>query len=382
MTLKDRITPIIYKLILDVVRLSNTKSGNKHLLLIKTDEIGDYILFRNYLYYFKKATRYKDYKITIVGNKAWRQLYEAYDNGVADDVVWLDKKQFKQSLKYRYNFLKGIKNLRTSDVVNLIYSRSIYFDDAIAFAATGNCKTAMQGDRTNYMTEKKKNYDTRIYNTIINAGDYTVFDTVRSRNYVSTILDMPTLPVTTQLKPVNTQLTIDNRYYVLFLGAGNPERKWPLSCFLQTAEYIYDNYDITPIVCGGPDDNEDAENFIKQFSKNAVNLAGKTSLVELAEVLRKAVFLLCVDTGALHIAAAVGCPVVGLYSGKFYGRFGPYPKEITENFYAVYPDFADRMIAENDEQLYDTAVMKNDTIKMIPVAKILPFIIEIIKKTV
>ena len=74
------------------------------------------------------------------------------------------------------------------------------------------------------------------------------------------------------------------------------------------------------------------------------------------------------------MGVAAGCPVIGLFSGKFYGRFAPYPKEITEQFYAVYPDFVDELIAKKAPILYDTNIMKNDTMKMIPPSKVIPYI--------
>ena len=80
------------------------------------------------------------------------------------------------------------------------------------------------------------------------------------------------------------------------------------------------------------------------------------------------------------MGVAAGCPVIGLFSGKFYGRFAPYPKEITEQFYAVYPDFVDELIAKKDPVLYDTSVMKNDTMKMIRPEKLIQYIDRIMNK--
>ena len=157
----------------------------------------------------------------------------------------------------------------------------------------------------------------------------------------------------------------------MFLGAGNPERKWGVEKFMQAAEFITENYGLVPVLCGGPDDSIDAEEFVNKYKKNVVNLAGKTTLLQLMELLNRAEFLISVDTGALHIAAAVNCMVFGLYSGKFYGRFAPYPKEITKQFYPIYPDFVDTLIAKSDPILFETSIMKNDTIKQIGSEKVI-----------
>jgi heptosyltransferase III len=44
-----------------------------------------------------------------------------------------------------------------------------------------------------------------------------------------------------------------------------------------------------------------------------IDLRGKTSLIELAGALRQAKAFICVDSGPLHIAAAVGCPTLAIF---------------------------------------------------------------------
>jgi ADP-heptose:LPS heptosyltransferase len=370
---KDNIALLLYKMVLILVKLLPARRGEAHLLIIKTDEIGDYILFRSYLKYFKQQGKYKKYKLTLIGNVAWRQIFEAYDKETVDNTIWLNKKEFKKNLTYRFNFLKNVRGLQTSDVANCIFSRSIQNDDAIAWVAMGDYKAAMEGDNTN-RGKDVDNWDKNIYTEIVAAGDQSVFDAIRNRNFISAILQIQQIPVENHLSVKSVREPLSGKYYVMFLGAGNPERKWPIGHFVEIASYVANNYDLIPVLCGGPDDKIDAISFIDRYQKEVIDYTGKTSLLQLTELLSNAQFLICVDTGALHIAAAVGCPVIGLYSGKFYGRFAPYPKEITEQFYPVYPDFVDQLIADKNPDLYDTFIMRNDTMKLISAAKIMPFI--------
>jgi heptosyltransferase-1 len=55
-----------------------------------------------------------------------------------------------------------------------------------------------------------------------------------------------------------------------------------------------------------------------------VNLAGRTSLAELAGVLRRAQLAVTTDTGAMHLAAALGTPVVALFGPTAPWRTGPF----------------------------------------------------------
>jgi ADP-heptose:LPS heptosyltransferase len=369
-SLKDSLAALTYSIVLRIVRILPATKGENTLLIIKTDEIGDYVLFHSYLKYFKKSARYKNHKIVLVGNSAWRQIYEAYDKDCVDKVIWLNKKNFKKDLLYRYRFLQQIRMLQASDVVNCIFSRSLKADDAIAWVATGDHKIAMKGDDTN-RGRGGENRDSEIYSEVIDAGDISIFDAERNRNFISKILDIKNISIETKINVRPAPVPLPFKYYILFLGAGNPERKWPIDYFIETAEHIHNKSGLVPVICGGPDDTADADVFAKGYNKQVANHAGKTNLMQLVELLAGAEFLICVDTGALHIAAAVGRPVIGLYSGKFYGRFAPYPKAITEKFYPVYPDFVEELIAKKAPVLYNTFVMKNDTIKMIEPGKVM-----------
>ena len=58
------------------------------------------------------------------------------------------------------------------------------------------------------------------------------------------------------------------------------------------------------------------ENVIPESESNLLNFAGKTTLNELAALLKGSVLHLCGDTGSTHIAAGVGTPVVSFYGAS------------------------------------------------------------------
>jgi 3-deoxy-D-manno-octulosonic-acid transferase/heptosyltransferase-1 len=62
------------------------------------------------------------------------------------------------------------------------------------------------------------------------------------------------------------------------------------------------------------------------MKKEPGNLAGRTSLKELAYLFTRSNVLVTTDTGPMHIAAAMGCPVVALFGPTAPWRTGPYGK--------------------------------------------------------
>ena len=78
------------------------------------------------------------------------------------------------------------------------------------------------------------------------------------------------------------------------------------------------------IFTGSENDKAAIEDISGMMKKRPVNLAGKTSLKELAYLYTRCKTLVTTDTGPMHIAAAMGCPVVALFGPTAPWRTGPY----------------------------------------------------------
>src|ERR1700761_7079681 len=79
---------ILLKLPLLFRFLAKFRSPQKRLLIIKTDAIGDYILFRNFLEVVRSSEAYKDYKIHLLGNVLWSDLALKYDSRFTDEFIF------------------------------------------------------------------------------------------------------------------------------------------------------------------------------------------------------------------------------------------------------------------------------------------------------
>jgi len=100
---------------------------------------------------------------------------------------------------------------------------------------------------------------------------------------------------------------------VLLPGAGKPNKLWPVERFATLARRIGSD----ALVVWGPGERERAESI-------GARLAPPTNLRELAFVLQQARVVIGGDTGPLHLAAALGTKVIGLYGPTNPRRNGPY----------------------------------------------------------
>jgi len=112
-------------------------------------------------------------------------------------------------------------------------------------------------------------------------------------------------------------------YVAINPGAAWPNKRWPPERFGQIAARIRDAYRLRTIVVWGPGEQSLAESVVAT-SNGAAEIAPATEIVELFGIFRGARLAVAGDTGPLHIAAAVGTPVVGLFGPTDPARNGPW----------------------------------------------------------
>jgi ADP-heptose:LPS heptosyltransferase len=375
---KDFLASVLYKVVLLLARLRKGEQKNDHLLIVKLDEIGDYMLFRNCLQHIRESEPYKNHRITLLGNEAWKEIFELYDKLSVDDVIWINKRRFKRDLWYRYKQLLLVRQLGTSTVINFVFSRSLSLDDGFCFVATGH-KIAMQEDPVNTNRGRNiRNADRFIYSTLINCGKEPQFDGLRNTHFCNILTNAKHTPQLS-LSPKAVGPLPKETYYIIFLGAGNKiERQWPIQHFVQCAQFIHEKVGYTPVICGTQNEQHAGQEFASLFEHQSIDLVGKTTLNSFIYLASQAKFMLSVDTGTVHMAASAGCPVVALFSGVHYGRYGPYPASYSKAFYAVYPDLIEQYIENNDEKLFDSFSLKNAYIRTINPEKVIPHLQKII----
>jgi ADP-heptose:LPS heptosyltransferase len=97
----------------------------------------------------------------------------------------------------------------------------------------------------------------------------------------------------------------------LFPGAGHPGRAWPLDRWVELADFVIRNDGVRPVIFIGPEERAHAREMRRQFPDSAVFLE-KLSIGELAAAQARLAVFVSNDTGPVHIAAAVGAPIVVL----------------------------------------------------------------------
>ncbi|MFZ6023363.1 MAG: glycosyltransferase family 9 protein [Bacteroidota bacterium] len=341
---------IIYDYVLWLARSgSRQKQLQPKLLIIRVDEIGDYVLWRNFLNEIVASPKFKHHEIHFCGNRSWKSLFDQFDASSVHKSFWIDKIRFKKELRYRCRFLQMIYRQGYHTVINPVFSRDKRYDDSIVRAASAENKIGMVAN-TESVQPFEMGYDKGLYTHLFEHPSKPIFEFYRNRMFTEFVTGVSSSVVDTSvpsaLLPAYNGLP--EKYIVIFPGSRSKTRIWPVENFIKVAAYLYEQKGFTAVVCGAAGDKIYTDAFCKSYPHPLLNLTGKTSLPEMLTVLQSASMLLSVDTGAVHLAAAVGCPVTAIFNGSQYKRFAPYPKELSAHFIAVYPKQIQQELADDE----------------------------------
>ena len=114
-------------------------------------------------------------------------------------------------------------------------------------------------------------------------------------------------------------------YAVINPGASWLSKRWPPERFGAVAAEIRARLGLRSLVLWGPGD-EDVASLVAGASRGAADVSPRTTIVDLFAIAKRAKLMISGDTGPLHVAAAVGTPIVGLYGPTRAERNGPWDR--------------------------------------------------------
>ena len=152
----------------------------------------------------------------------------------------------------------------------------------------------------------------------------------RARCFPLRIPETPVVPCTREILGLDR----DAPYALLNPGAAWPNKRWPAERFGEVARQLRDREGLRSAVVWGPDEATLAA-AVARASGDAARMAPQTTMVELLALAQASSVMVSGDTGPLHLAAAVGTPVIGLYGPTPPGRNGPWdPRDVVVSSHA------------------------------------------------
>ncbi len=213
-------------------------------------------------------------------------------------------------------FLQKIRNERYDIVLNLQPHLKTW---AIAYACGAKTVVNLRKDRSVNAQTGKMRHTIDDYNKEIrrfgveSVGDWRMdfFVPEEAKKKVSDILR-------------DNGISASDTVIVVNPAGTRPINRWPTERFAGFAEEILQDLPHAKlIITGGPHDTPLAEGILEKTNAPIVNLCNKLTVKELGALLQRANTVVTGDTGPLHIASAVGAPLVCLSGAADPDRTGP-----------------------------------------------------------
>lgn len=323
-TLISKIFGVVYVLYKSLI-LDRTFVNNKRILIILTGHIGNIILdaeaiYNLYNWYINN--NYEVFFITSQPNK--KVLLRMFDfekvSFICENYHYKGNgtkfKEVREVLDEvgKYSFDKIIVTLPECDTVSWYIVAAVSHNEA--WTVFGEFKHAKFSMRS-YFENK---FDKRI---MVNPDTNEM---QRLKKLLRELIDEDWKCAIHYLPPKIDYHPIREDYITITIDSAITERRWDISNFIELIDELKKRYSYSIILTGGKLEEDVEKKIYELYSsdKRVHNFCGKTTFEEWIEIIRGALFHIGVDSGSIHVAAAVGTQsfcLTGVWDGK---RVMPY----------------------------------------------------------
>jgi ADP-heptose:LPS heptosyltransferase len=293
-------------------------STDNNLLVVNTEKLGDVILCSDFLYALKESKRFEKYFIVL--SEQYSELFDW------DTLGWkplvLNKNRYKVNLFYRFNFIKKVRALKCSEVINLAPERGT-INEEITLTSGGLKKLAL----------KETSLFMNSFFLKRNNSKYTLFLENNEQNEYKKIMSylgkqIPAAPK--QIFRSSSAPIPFKQYIVIAPMASEMDRTWGLNKYASLINELYSHN----IVLLGTASEITPLQKLAEGKENVFMAAGKTTLHQTVEIIKRSRLFIGNDSGLTHLAHQLEVPVIALAGGGKYGIFFPYKERSNAMFLA------------------------------------------------
>lgn len=116
----------------------------------------------------------------------------------------------------------------------------------------------------------------------------------------------------------------DQPYVIVAPGAANEAKRWTAQGFIEVCRHLLKHDPLKIVFVGDEADRGGAGRMVEVLGSGALNLCGRTTLVQSAAVIRKAILALVNDSAPMHLASYLDVPVLALFGPSDARKYGPW----------------------------------------------------------
>jgi len=301
-------------------------SGPKNILIIKPSSLGDVVLALPALSALR--TSLPDAKISWLIRTDFAPLIENHPQ--LDEIILFDRKFLGKALHNPRAFaalVSLVLRLRRAKFDAVIDLQGLFRTAALGWlsgcANRFGMTAAREGAHIFYTRKVPQEHDT------IHLVDYylkIVASAGASETAVKFVLPIEPAATDSARELLGSHGVDPENYAVLVPSSAHGDKCWPLNRFADLADRISSKFNLAIVTTGAESERPVIDKLNTLAHTNIVNLAGLTSIRQLAAILKKARLVVSNDTGAGHIAAALGTPLVMIFGRSNPARVAPYAR--------------------------------------------------------
>ncbi|MEW6409919.1 MAG: lipopolysaccharide heptosyltransferase II [Nitrospirota bacterium] len=284
-----------------------------NILIVKPSSLGDVVHAMPFLSALRK--RFPDAYISWVVNKGLEPLFDGVSE--LNDLIIFDRYEWRDTI---FHFIRDLRKRRFDVVIDL---QCLLRSGIFSFLSGASVRIGLGDGR-----EGSRFF----YTHIVDIPD-TPMHSVERYMLCAEYLDAGTdkrdflLRVTEEEKAVGRKLFgIKEKEFVIVNPGGRwTTKRWLPSGFASIIDYLERVYGIRSVIIGTEEEMSIADEIVSA-SKIAIPImaTGKTSLRELIALISESSFIIANDTGPMHIASALGIPVIVIFGPTNPLKTGPY----------------------------------------------------------
>jgi len=320
-----------------------------NLLIIRLDDIGDYLLFRNHLAAYKKSPRWKQHSITLLGNASWKDLFTNLDKDLVDDTIWVEKNRYLGVAAYRWEIWKQLRARGAGTVIAPSRTRPLLLDDLCMLAAA---PPHAIGCVNNHVHAEWNSTSDALYAELFSPREPLAHEFHFNAEFAAWVCGMRSergRPVIEFRPPLSHGA---DRYIICFVGANTRSKRWPAKRWIEFIRLYGRQHSGRILLAGAGEADSEMARSIEQRT-GAQSIAGTFSLWELLPWVAGARAVITNDTMAAHLGASLNRPTVIIANGVNYTRFTEYRSAGIEGVETVYPEVFIRIRQRLGERSYD-----------------------------
>jgi len=305
-----------------LIFISQVQPKKNLVLLVRLDHIGDFLIWSGQFTALRKKYPKDQFHLTLLGNSAWTELAQAGD--VFNEVWAINTQRLIHSLSYRIKIASQVRRAGFEIALNPTFSRDLHSDSIIRFSGA-KVTIGFNGNLSNIVPMFKLISDG--WYTKLLETDSKVKSEIKLNAEFLSGLEYPSKPSLGSFAHISSRPIFgleSKNYFVIVPGASWPQKCWPIQNFVDISKRVRLHYGIDGVICGSHSESNLAQAINDQLDQPLLDCTGKTTLVELFNLIKHTLILVTNDTSAAHISPIVGTPSVCILGGGHFGRFLPY----------------------------------------------------------